>query len=53
MSLSYDMFSVIALLVAVMHASQVTADAQSHWFMGVQLCVLYFLIAIVYWFRWV
>ncbi|KAF5842439.1 cation exchanger 1 [Dunaliella salina] len=51
MSLNYDLFSVIALMLAVMQAAQVTADAQSHWFMGVQLCVLYFLIAIVYWFR--
>eukprot|EP00200_Dunaliella_tertiolecta_P006436 CAMPEP_0202339146 /NCGR_PEP_ID=MMETSP1126-20121109/1138_1 /ASSEMBLY_ACC=CAM_ASM_000457 /TAXON_ID=3047 /ORGANISM="Dunaliella tertiolecta, Strain CCMP1320" /LENGTH=487 /DNA_ID=CAMNT_0048929665 /DNA_START=111 /DNA_END=1571 /DNA_ORIENTATION=- len=49
MSLNYDLFSVIALMLAVMQAAQVTADAQSHWFMGVQLCVLYFLIAIVYW----
>lgn len=53
MSLSYDLFSVIALMLSVMHAAQVTADAQSHWFMGVQLVVLYFLIATVYWFRWV
>ena len=51
MSLNYDLFSVIALMLSVMHAAQVTADAQSHWFMGVQLVVLYCLIAIVYWFR--
>lgn len=51
MSLSYDTFSVVALMLSVMHAAQVTADAQSHWFMGVQLCVLYMLIATVYWFR--
>lgn len=51
MSLSYDVFSVIALMLSIMHAAQVTADAKSHWFMGVQLVVLYVLIATVYWFR--
>lgn len=49
MSLDYDLFSVTALILSVMQAAQVTADAQSHWLMGVQLVALYVLIGMVYW----
>ena len=51
MSLDYELFSVTALMLSVMHAAQVTADAQSHWLMGVQLCAVYLLIALVFWWR--
>ncbi|KAL6756794.1 CAX family of cation antiporter, membrane protein [Haematococcus lacustris] len=51
LSLNYDTFSVIALVLSVVHANLVTADAQSHWLMGVQLCAVYILIALVFWYR--
>lgn len=33
---------------SVVHANMVTADAQSHWLMGVSLIAVYLLIAIAY-----
>lgn len=51
MSLDYDQWSVIALVLSVIHAGFVTNDATSHWLMGVQLIASYVLIALVFWFR--
>jgi Ca2+/H+ antiporter len=48
MSLDYEVFSVTALLLSVIHANLVLSDGTSTWFMGVQLCAVYALIALVY-----
>lgn len=47
-SLSFDPFSALALTVSVIHSNFITADATSHWLLGVQLIIVYLLIAIAY-----
>ncbi|EFJ40822.1 Ca2+/H+ antiporter, cation antiporter, membrane protein [Volvox carteri f. nagariensis] len=40
-SLAFSPFAALVLLVCVVHANFVTADATSHWLLGVQLIALY------------
>jgi Ca2+/H+ antiporter len=41
MALDYDPFSVLALLLAVVHTALITLDSRSHWIMGVELIIVY------------
>eukprot|EP00955_Chlamydomonas_euryale_P093056 364756-Chlamydomonas_euryale.AAC.11 len=50
-SLVFDPFSALALALSVIHANNVTADAISHWLLGVQLVAVYVIIAYTYLFR--
>jgi calcium/proton exchanger cax len=50
-SLDLDPFAVVALTVGVVHANFVTAGAQSHWLMGLQLIATYLLIAVTFLYR--
>ncbi|KAG2499052.1 hypothetical protein HYH03_003237 [Edaphochlamys debaryana] len=50
-SLDFTPFMAMVLAVCVIHANFVTADATSHWLLGVQLVALYCLIAIAFFYR--
>eukprot|EP00198_Chlamydomonas_reinhardtii_P007601 XP_001696938.1 CAX family of cation antiporters, membrane protein [Chlamydomonas reinhardtii] len=50
-SLDFSPFSAMVLAVCVIHANFVTADATSHWLLGVQLIALYCVIAVAYFYR--
>jgi Ca2+:H+ antiporter len=50
-SLDFDLFSVLALVISVLHANLVTAGAQSHWLLGVELVSTYVLISVVFLYR--
>ncbi|GFR43726.1 hypothetical protein Agub_g4837 [Astrephomene gubernaculifera] len=50
-SLDFTPFSAMVLAVCVIHANFVTADATSHWLLGVQLIALYCVIAIAYFYK--
>lgn len=47
-SLNFDPFAVLCLTVAVIHANFVTADATSHWLLGLQLIATYILMAVAF-----
>ncbi|GAX74130.1 hypothetical protein CEUSTIGMA_g1579.t1 [Chlamydomonas eustigma] len=51
MTLALDLFIVVALVLSVIHANFITADATSHWLMGVALIAVYLLIALAYFFQ--
>ncbi|MEW5317917.1 MAG: hypothetical protein WDW38_009178 [Sanguina aurantia] len=47
----FDAFPALVLTLAVTHSNFITADATSHWLLGVQLVALYVLIAVTFFFR--
>lgn len=47
-SLSFDPFSALVLTVSVIHTNFITADATSHWLLGIQLIIVYGLISLAY-----
>ncbi len=51
MGLALDQFLVVAMVLSVIHANFITADATSHWLMGVALIASYLLIALAYFFQ--
>ncbi|KAL6758013.1 cation exchanger 1 [Haematococcus lacustris] len=50
-SMELDPFSAVVLTASVIHSNFITADATSHWLLGVQLVAVYFLVAVTYYFR--
>ncbi|GLC37749.1 hypothetical protein PLESTB_001472900 [Pleodorina starrii] len=50
-SLDFSPFAALVLLVCVVHANFVTADATSHWLLGIQLVALYCLVAVAYFYQ--
>ncbi|KAL5338848.1 Sodium/calcium exchanger protein-domain-containing protein [Aspergillus crustosus] len=50
MSLYFDAFQVILLFVSVLLVNYLIADGKSHWLEGVQLMIMYLIIAVAAWF---
>ncbi|KAI9926704.1 hypothetical protein ASPWEDRAFT_721268 [Aspergillus wentii DTO 134E9] len=50
MTLDFDGFQVILLFVAVLLVNYLIADGKSHWLEGVQLMMMYLIIAVAAWF---
>ena len=50
-ALDFDPFATLALTISVIHANFVTADASSHWLMGIQLLTTYLLIALTFMYK--
>jgi Ca2+:H+ antiporter len=45
MSIIFNQFELVALIVSVIIANKVAADGQSNWLEGAQLMAVYFIIA--------
>jgi len=50
MDLSFDVFQVAVLFVAVLLTNYLIADGKSHWLEGMLLVCLYLIIAVCSWF---
>ncbi|KAL4874104.1 hypothetical protein BDV12DRAFT_159065 [Aspergillus spectabilis] len=50
MTLYFDAFQVILLFVSVLLVNYLIADGKSHWLEGVQLMIMYLIIAVAAWF---
>ncbi|GLI64419.1 hypothetical protein VaNZ11_007630 [Volvox africanus] len=50
-SLDFTPFAALVLVVCVVNANFVTADATSHWLLGVQLIALYCLVSVAYFYQ--